>query len=83
MLRGIVKRVSLLEGDLEAALRRVYAIPAGTPCRVWHRYMSHSYELLSDPSLTLQDVGLYNMQVSGKNKCACHIIYMYINNYCA
>ena len=51
------------EADLEATLRRVYSIPADTPCRVWHRYMSDTYYLLSDPSQTLQDTGLYNMQV--------------------
>jgi hypothetical protein len=51
------------KADLEATLREVYAIPADTPCRVWHRYMSHTYKLLSDPSQTLQDAGLYNMQV--------------------
>ena len=50
-------------GDLEAVMRRLYAIPDDTPCRVWHRYMSHTYELLSDLFQTLQDAGLYNMQV--------------------
>ena len=53
------------KADLEATLREVYAIPADTPCRVWHRYMSHTYDLLSDPSQTLQHAGLneLNMEV--------------------
>ena len=54
----------LYKADLEATLREVYAIPADTPCRVWHWYMPHTYELLSDPSQTIRDVGLYNMTVS-------------------
>ena len=50
-------------GDLEAVMRRLYSVPDQTPCRVWHRYMSHTYELLTDPFQTLQAAGLYNMQV--------------------
>ena len=34
-------------------------------CRVWHRYMTSTYELLSDLNETLQDAGLYNGQVRG------------------
>ena len=32
-------------------------------CRIWHRYMTHSYELLSSSNQTLQDAGLYSGQV--------------------
>ena len=50
-------------GDLEKELRSTFDVAEGTVCRVWHRYMSHTYELLSDSKQTLQDAGLYNMQV--------------------
>ena len=51
-------------GDLEAVMRRMYSISGKTSCRVWYRFMSRTYELLqSDPFQTLQDAGLYNMQV--------------------
>jgi hypothetical protein len=49
-------------GELEAVMRRIYSVSGTTPCRVWHRYLSHTYELLPDPFQTLQDAGLYNMQ---------------------
>ncbi|CAI8050693.1 Ubiquitin carboxyl-terminal hydrolase 4 [Geodia barretti] len=49
-------------GDLGAVMRRIYSVSDKTPCRVWHRNMSHPYELLSDPFQTLQDAVLYNMQ---------------------
>ena len=54
---------SLLKGDLERELRHTFSIDQTAVCRVWHRYMSHTYELLNDSTQTLQDVGLYNMQV--------------------
>lgn len=46
-------------------MRGLYSIPIETPCRIWHRCMSKLYELLDDRSLTIQDAGLYNMQVNG------------------
>jgi len=44
-------------------LRKIYEVKDDTKCRVWHRYLTNSYELLSDPSQTLQDAGLYSGQV--------------------
>ena len=52
-----------LPDDLEKELRRTFSVPEEVVCRVWHRYMSNTYELLSDKTQTLQDAGLYNMQV--------------------
>lgn len=51
-------------GDLEAALKEEYDIAKAAECRVWHRFMTHTYELLSNSSQSLQDAGLYNGQVS-------------------
>lgn len=48
---------------LEQSLRDLYEVDSSTECRVWHRYMTHTYELLSKPDQTLQDAGLYNGQV--------------------
>ncbi|XP_064399096.1 ubiquitin carboxyl-terminal hydrolase 4-like [Halichondria panicea] len=48
--------------DLEAAIQGEFQIPSDTECRVWHRYMTHTYELLSNPDQSLQDAGLYNGQ---------------------
>ncbi|CAI8056970.1 Ubiquitin carboxyl-terminal hydrolase 4 [Geodia barretti] len=48
--------------ELEKELRHTFNVEEKTVCRVWHRYMSHTYELLSDSNQTLQDAGLYNMQ---------------------
>ena len=50
-------------GDLKAALRKEFKIGEDAECRVWHRFMTHTYKLLSNRSQTLQDAGLYNGQV--------------------
>ena len=60
--------ISLSEADLEAAMRKIYAIPADTMCRVWHQYMPDVCELLID-SQTLGNAGLFNMQVMNKKEC--------------
>ena len=49
--------------DLEAELRSTFDVEKDVQCRVWHRYMTSTYELLSDPKQSLQDAGLYNGQV--------------------
>ena len=49
--------------DLEVKLRSVFDVEKDAQCRVWHRYMTSTYELLSDPKQSLQDAGLYNGQV--------------------
>lgn len=49
--------------DLEAELRSTFDVEKDVQCRVWQRYMTSTYELLSDPKQSLQDAGLYNGQV--------------------
>ena len=51
-------------GDLEAVLKKEFNVEKDTECRVWHRFMIHTYELLPNHSQTLQDAGLYNGQVN-------------------
>ena len=55
--------VPSLPADLEAELRSVFSVPQEMECRVWHLYMTNKYELLTTPTLTLKDAGLYNGQV--------------------
>ena len=50
-------------GYLEAVLRKEFEVEENVECRVWHRFMTRTYELLSNRSQTLQDAGLYNGQV--------------------
>ncbi len=53
-----------LLGDVEKELRQIFGVPEEVECRVWHRYMTSTYELLSNHNSTLQDVGLYSGQVA-------------------
>ena len=50
-------------GYLEAVIRKEFEVEEDAECRVWHRFMTHQYELLSNHSQTLQDAGLNNGQV--------------------
>ena len=49
--------------ELETAMRDIFHISPEAECRVLHRYMTHTYELLSNKQQILQDAGLYNGQV--------------------
>ena len=53
--------------DLEAVMKEEFNIERDAECRVWHRFMTDKYELLSNSSQTLQDAGLYNGQVNVVN----------------
>lgn len=44
-------------------MRRIFSIPEDAEVRLWNRYMSNTYELLSKKDVTLQDAGLYQGQV--------------------
>ncbi|XP_076440276.1 uncharacterized protein LOC143279875 isoform X2 [Babylonia areolata] len=49
--------------QLEGEMRRLFHVPESTEVQVWARYMSDSYECLSDKTKTLQDEGVYHGQV--------------------
>ena len=51
-------------GFLERVIRATFSISEEMECRMWHRYMTHTYELLTEPNQTLQDYGLHNGQVN-------------------
>ena len=55
-------RVDTVE-NLKTALKQEFEVEEDAECRVWHIFMTHTYELLSNRSQTLQDAGLYNGQV--------------------
>ena len=44
-------------------MRELYGIRKSNECRLWQRYMTGSYDLLTDLNRTLSDVGIYNGQV--------------------
>ena len=48
-------------------MRSVFNVSQDVPCRVWHRYMTSTYELFSDPNHSLKNAGVYNGQV-----CVCY-----------
>ena len=41
----------------------LFDVPAETECRLWQRYMTNTYELLSELSQTISDAGLCGGQV--------------------
>jgi ubiquitin carboxyl-terminal hydrolase 4/11/15 len=44
-------------------MRRLFEIAEDKETRIWNKYMSNTYELLSKKEQTIQDCGLYNGQV--------------------
>lgn len=51
-------------------MRRMYEVSESAECRVWHRYLTNSYELLNNSAQSLQDAGLYSGQVGTASKSA-------------
>jgi len=47
-------------------MKQTFSIPEEKECRVWHKYMLSTYDLLSKLDESIQDAGLYTNQV-----CAC------------
>ena len=51
-------------------MKETFSIPEEKECRVWHKYMLSTYDLLSKLDETIQDAGLYTYQV-----CVCvHVV---------
>ncbi|XP_059151065.1 ubiquitin carboxyl-terminal hydrolase 15-like [Physella acuta] len=48
---------------IEQEMRRLFSIPDNKEVRLWNRYMSNTYELLTKKDVSLQDAGLYQGQV--------------------
>jgi len=45
-------------------MRKIFSIPSDLETRVWTKYRSNKYELLSDMGFNVRDVGLYDQQVN-------------------
>ena len=45
------------------AIKQLYNIPEERECRLWHKYMLSTYDLLNKLEETIQDAGLYTNQV--------------------
>ena len=52
-------------------MKQLYNIPEEKECRLWHKYMLSTYDLLNKLDETIQDAGLYTNQVC---------MYMYVYN---
>lgn len=50
-------------GQVVSEMKKVFNIPEDAETRVWNKYMSSTYELLSNLEFTVQDAGLYQGQV--------------------
>ena len=44
-------------------VKQLYNIPEEKECRLWHKFMLNTYDLLSKLNQTTQDTGLYTNQV--------------------
>lgn len=49
---------------IEQEMLKIFSIPEDKEVRLWNRYMSNTFELLSKKDVTLQDAGLYQGQVT-------------------
>ena len=47
-------------------MKQLYNIPEEKECRLWHKYMFSTYDLLDELDETIQEAGLYTNQV-----CVC------------
>ncbi|XP_046852979.1 ubiquitin carboxyl-terminal hydrolase 4-like [Xenia sp. Carnegie-2017] len=50
-------------GHVETTMRKKFDISEDKDTRLWNKYMSNTYELLSRKDQTIQDCGLYNGQL--------------------
>ena len=44
-------------------MREIFNVPEDRETRIWNKYMSNTYELLTKKEQSIQDCGLYNGQV--------------------
>ena len=57
-------------------MKQLHNIPEEKECRLWHKYMLSTYDLLSKLDETIQDAGLYTNQV-----CACMWVQACMHTY--
>ena len=56
-------------------MKQLYNIPEEKECRLWHKYMLNTYDLLNKLDETIQDAGLHTNQV-----CVC--VYVFVVCVC-
>ena len=50
-------------GHIASEMRKIFSIPSEVETRVWSKYMSNTYDLLSNMEYTALDAGLSQEQV--------------------
>ena len=50
-------------GHIVSEMRKIFSIPSEVETRVWAKYMSNTYELLSNMEYTVLDYGISQGQV--------------------
>ena len=55
--------IHVIADSIEKEMRQTFHISSKKGVRLWNRYMTNTYEHLSKPDNTIQDVGLYPGQV--------------------
>ena len=62
-MRNLKIIVITMSGEVQAKMCLLFDVPAEIECRLWQRYITNSYDLLSKLSHTISDAGLYDGQV--------------------
>ncbi|XP_065900676.1 ubiquitin carboxyl-terminal hydrolase 4-like isoform X2 [Dysidea avara] len=60
---GPVDTSALFKADLMKVMKETFSVPEEKECRVWHKYMLSTYDLLSKLDESIQDAGLYTNQL--------------------
>ena len=53
----------IIIGTVTEKIRVLFNLSKTIECRLWKRYMTNSYDLLTNLTQTLPDVGIYSRQV--------------------
>lgn len=65
-------------------MKEIFNIPKEAETRLWNKYMRNKFELLGNKQTTVQDVGLYQGQVTIFTVCHYIFVHSYVQclNYC-
>ena len=78
--------VFAVPADLMKVMKETFSVPEEKECRVWHKYMLSTYDLLSKLDESIQDAGLYTNQVcvhARMRVCVCVCMFAYVQAVCA
>ena len=71
--------VIVVLGHVMNVVKQLYSIPEEKECRLWHKYMLSTYDLLSKLDETIQDAGLYTNQVCDCLCCLSECLYVSVS----